>query len=287
MSDALLLVEDLRVDMRARRDGLRRPEVVRVLDDVTLRVAPGETLGLVGGSGCGKTTLGLTIMGVRRPQRGRVVFDGVDVARHTRRQRKTYRRDVQMVFQDPGAALNPRMTLRQIVTEPMTVHQLGSSRASRIDHAADLLDRCGVPGYLVDRHPHTLSGGLRQRVAIARAIAASPRLVVADEPTSALDVSVQSQILRLVRDLQHDLGIAFLFVSHDLGVIRNVADRVAVMAGGRLVECGASARLFDAPRHPVTRNLLDAYALPPRTTADETRPRAHASPRRASDEEGG
>ncbi|MEU5551317.1 MULTISPECIES: ABC transporter ATP-binding protein [unclassified Micromonospora] len=246
----------LRVDqVSAGYSGSRA--VPRVVEEVTLRVDAGEIVGLVGESGCGKTTLARVITGLHRPHTGVVRFGGVDVHGLRGRELRAHRRQIQMVFQDPYLTLSPRQTARQAVAEPLHIHRIGDAR-SRAARVAELLDLVGLDPPAGDRRPRDLSGGQRQRVAIARALALGPRLLVCDEPVTALDVSVQAKVLNLICDLRDHLGLACLFISHDLAVVRQLADRIAVMHQGRIVEQGATAQVTAAPRHPYTRTLLAA-----------------------------
>jgi oligopeptide/dipeptide ABC transporter ATP-binding protein len=232
----------------------------RAVDGVSFHVGPGETLGLVGESGCGKTTVGRLILRLLPPTAGRIVFDGQDVTRLPERRLRGFRRQVQVVFQDPYSSLNPRLTVRDIVGEPL--RNFGASRREAATRVAALLDRVGLPPEYMSRYPHAFSGGQRQRIGIARALALSPRLLVCDEAVSSLDVSVQAQILNLLADLQRELGLALLFISHNLAVVRHVSHRVAVMYLGRLVELAPEPALFQHPRHPYTRALLAAVPEP-------------------------
>lgn len=235
---------------------------VRAVDDVTLDLRPGETLGLVGESGCGKSTLARTALRLLTPTEGRIYYRGEDITEYDQSQLRAFRSEAQMVFQDPFASLNPRYTVERTLVEPMSVHGIGHSRADRIGRAAALLDRVGLEEDHLDRHPHEFSGGQRQRIAIARALAVEPDLLVADEPTSALDVSIQAQILRLLASLKDEMGLTMLFITHDLGVVRRVADRVAVMYLGELVETAPTVRLFSEPDHPYTAALLSSIPIP-------------------------
>ena len=258
----LLEIEDLKVHFALRRGMFGRPlGAVRAVDGVSLTMARGETLGLVGESGCGKSTLGNAILRVVEPVSGAIRLDGVDLAQLDGEALRAARRKAQMVFQDPFASLDPRMRVGESIGEPLLVHGLarGADLRARVE---SLLDRVGLQPVHADRYPHEFSGGQRQRLVIARALALSPDLVICDEPVSALDVSVRGQILNLLLDLQRSLGTAFLFISHDLSVVRHVSDRIAVMYLGRVVELAPRDALFDRPLHPYTQALISAIPLP-------------------------
>ncbi|MBW4984941.1 ATP-binding cassette domain-containing protein [Mameliella sp. CS4] len=228
---------------------------VRAVNGVSLEVAEGEVLGLVGESGCGKSTLGRMVVGVESPSGGALSWRGVALEQMTAQQRRAWALEVQMIFQDPFASLNPRMRVEQIVGEAAVIHGL-IRRAERRDYVANLLTRVGLNTDVMTRYPHQFSGGQRQRVGIARALALKPRLIVCDEAISALDVSIQAQVLNLFEDLRQEFGFAYLFISHDLGAVEHIADRVAIMYLGRLVETGTADEVFENPRHPYTRALL-------------------------------
>jgi len=230
---------------------------VRAVDGVSLSVAEGEVLAVVGESGCGKSTLGRLMLRLIEPDRGAVRFDGEDLRALSPAALRARRRDMQLIFQDPFASLDPRMTVEDAVAEPLRLHRI-VPRARERERVAEILSRVGLRPDLARRWPHEFSGGQRQRIAIARALASNPRLVIGDEPVSALDVSVQAQVINLLRDLIAELRLTFVLISHDLGVVRHVADRVAVMYLGKIVEEGPTGRVFDAPRHPYTRALLAA-----------------------------
>jgi peptide/nickel transport system ATP-binding protein/oligopeptide transport system ATP-binding protein len=234
---------------------------IQAVREVSLRLAQGETLAVVGESGCGKSTLARSILRLVEPSAGRVRFAGEDVLALPRRALRRRRRDMQLVFQDPMASLDPRFSIGRSLAEPFAIHKVGR-RAERPARVAELLRTVGLDPEAASRYPHEFSGGQRQRIGIARAIALAPRLLVLDEPVSALDVSIQSQILNLLLDLKERLGLSYLFISHDLGVVRAVSDRVAVMYLGRIVETAPVEALFAAPAHPYTQALLDAVPLP-------------------------
>jgi oligopeptide transport system ATP-binding protein len=262
-SGSLLEVTDLVKHFPVKRGLLIDREVdrVRAVDGVSFSVAPGETLGLVGESGCGKSTLCRTVLQLLKPTAGSVRFEGREIAGLSRRQMRPLRPRMQMVFQDPYASLNPRKRIGQIVGEPLRI-QRSASGAELRGHVQELLARVGLSPEHHDRFPHEFSGGQRQRIGIARALASQPRLIFADEPVSALDVSIRAQILNLLDDLQGELGVSYVFVAHDIGIVRHVSDRVAVMHEGRIVEEGPADRVCERPSHPYTKSLLAAVPIP-------------------------
>ncbi|MDR7383970.1 ABC transporter ATP-binding protein [Promicromonospora iranensis] len=262
MAEPVLEVRDL-VKHYPVRNGLLRRSVsaVKAVDGVSLTLDRGRTLGLVGESGSGKSTLARVLVGVEPPTSGQVLVDGEDVSRLSRAGRKQLRRDVQMVFQDPYTSLNPRMSVSEIVGEPFAIHGI-SPAGGRRAAVGELLELVGLDPDHAARYPHQFSGGQRQRVGIARALALRPKILVCDEPVSALDVSVQGQVINLLEDLQAELGLSYLFVAHDLGVVRHIAHDVAVMYLGRIVEQGAEAEVYDGAQHPYTQALLSAVPVP-------------------------
>ena len=246
----------------SRKQGLfSKPSVVRAVDDVSFSITEGETFGLVGESGSGKTTTGRCILRLIEPTSGRVEFKGEDVLAFSRTRMRQARRDMQIVFQDPYSSLNPRMRVGTIVEEPLIIHKTGS-KAERRARVAELFELVGLDPSQLSRYPHQFSGGQRQRIGLARALALNPSFIIADEPVSALDVSVQAQVVNLLMDLQQRLKLTYLFIAHDLRLVRHICDRVAVMYLGRIVEMGPAESLFAAPAHPYTRALLSAIPMP-------------------------
>ena len=260
----LLELDDLRMHFPITRGILWQRQVssLRAVDGVSLMIRRGETLGLVGESGCGKTTVGRCVVRLYEPTGGRIIFDGQDLAGLKRGSMQRIRRRIQMVFQDPYSSLNPRMTVRETLTEPLATHGLATTRATQAHRVDELLHLVGLNSAFADRYPHEFSGGQRQRIGFARALAVEPDFIVCDEPVSALDVSIQAQILNLLKSLQRRLNLTYLFIAHDLAVVRHISDRVAVMYLGRIVEIASRDALYAQPRHPYTKALLSAVPIP-------------------------
>jgi oligopeptide transport system ATP-binding protein len=262
--DVLFELRDLRKYFPVKR-GLvfdRTVAQIKAVDGVSFAIRSGEAFGLVGESGCGKSTIGRCLLKLEEPTSGQILFEDADIATFDGRQTQAFRRHVQAVFQDPFSSLNPRMTVEEIVGEPLLVHGIEPGRIGRLERVRALLSVCGLPARLVDRYPHEMSGGQRQRVGIARALALRPDFIVCDEAVSALDVSIQAQIVRLLEDLRDQFGLTYLFIGHDLSVVRHICQRVAVMYLGRIVEIADCDTLFDDARHPYTRALLASVPVP-------------------------
>ena len=265
----LLTIDQLHVHFPVRGGVMmRQTGAVRAVDGVSLHINPGETLGLVGESGCGKSTLGKATVRLLRPTSGKILFNGTDITHRTQRQIRPLRRDFQMIFQDPAESLDPRMSVRSILEEPYVVQGIGS-RSERRKWVDELLDRVGLQTSAADRYSFEFSGGQRQRIGIARALTLHPKLIVCDEPVSALDVSVQSQILNLLVELQRDFNLSYLFIAHDLSVVKHISDRIAVMYLGKIVELAPAQTIYQNPRHAYTKALLSAIPVPDPTVQRE------------------
>lgn len=264
-SEYLIEVKDLQQYFPVKT-GFMKSLPLKAVDGVSFAIRPGETLGLVGESGCGKTTVGRTLLHLYKPTGGEVLFDGKPVTDKTIRE---MRKEMQMVFQDPYSSLNPRMTVEDIIGEPLDVHKLYSSKEERREKILDLMKTVGLNAEHATRYAHEFSGGQRQRIGIARALATNPRFIVCDEAVSALDVSIQAQVINMFEDLQEKLGVAYLFIAHDLLVVRHISDRIAVMYLGRIVETADADELCDSPIHPYTQSLLSAVPYPDPKMAKE------------------
>jgi oligopeptide transport system ATP-binding protein len=262
MSSTLLKVKDLK-KYYPIHGGIfnRKIGEVKAVNGVSFEINEGETLGLVGESGCGKSTTGRMILRLIEPTSGEIHFNGKNITNLSPKEMRKVRRDIQMVFQDPFASLNPRHTVEQIIEEPMIVHGIEKDPVKRKAKVRELLEVVGLSSYHAKRYPHQFSGGQRQRIGIARALAVKPKLIIADEPVSALDVSVQAQVLNLLQDLQKEFKLTYLFIAHDLGVVRHISDRVGVMYLGRIVELTDSQQLYESPKHPYTQSLLSAVPV--------------------------
>lgn len=261
MTELLLEVKNLKKHFPVNK-GLfgQKKSFVRAVDGVSLTIEKGETLGLVGESGCGKSTTGRMITRLLAPTEGEILFDGRDLSKLNDKKIREARKELQMIFQDPYASLNPRMTIGEIIAEPLIVHNM-MNKKDRIKKVHELLECVGLTSYHANRYPHEFSGGQRQRIGIARALAVNPKLIVADEPVSALDVSIQSQVLNLMQDLQKEFGLTYLFISHDLSVVEHISDRVGVMYLGKLVEIARKETLYENPKHPYTKALMSAVPI--------------------------
>ena len=262
MANLLLKVEHLKKYFPIQSGILgKKSGEVKAVDDLSFDVYEGETLGIVGESGCGKSTTGRAIMRLLEPTSGKIIFDDVELTDLPSKDMRKMRRDIQMVFQDPYASLNPRHTVGKILEEPLIVHGIGNAK-ERKERVQEYLEIVGLSSYHAKRYPHQFSGGQRQRIGIARALMTNPRLIIADEPVSALDVSIQAQVLNLMQKLQQDLKLTYIFIAHDLGVVRHISDRVGVMYLGRIVELADSESLYREPLHPYTQALLSAVPIP-------------------------
>ncbi|PAE90304.1 ABC transporter ATP-binding protein [Shouchella clausii] len=259
MSNVLLEAKGLKMHFPIKAGVIRRTVgYVKAVDGITLNVYKGESLGIVGESGSGKSTLGRMLLRLLDPTEGEVYFNGEQISNLSNRKMRPYRRDMQMVFQDPYASLNPRMTIGELLEEPLLVHKTMNTKADRKKRAEELLETVGLPKSSYNKYPHEFSGGQRQRVGIARALSTKPKLIIGDEPVSALDVSIQSQVLNLMKDLQDEFQLTYLFIAHDLSVVKHISDRVAVMYLGRIVEIAQKDSLYETPLHPYTEVLISA-----------------------------
>ena len=256
-SEPIIFLDDICVTFKTRTGSLFKPNLVHAVNHVTLKLMPGETIGIVGESGCGKSTTANVMCGLQSPTSGKVFFKGVDVTKRTAEERRQIGRVVSVVFQDPSTALNPRMIVHDQLLDPLLVHEVGSPE-EREKRIRELVSLVGLPKSALNVLPGQLSGGQRQRVAIARAMSLNPDAIIADEPTSALDVSVRAQILNLLTDLKRDLGLSMMFISHDIQTVRYISDRIVVMNGGQIVEEGPAAQVFNEPKDPYTKMLLGA-----------------------------
>ncbi|OPA78453.1 oligopeptide ABC transporter ATP-binding protein OppF [Paenibacillus selenitireducens] len=259
MSNQQPLVE---VNQLTKFFNIGKGQTLKAVNNINFGIQQGETLGVVGESGCGKSTAGRTILRLYEPTSGEVRFNGTDIYKLNGSKLKAMRREMQMIFQDPYASLNPRMTVSDIIGEPLLIHNMSSSRAERKKRVEDLLDMVGLNPDHATRYPHEFSGGQRQRIGIARALAVNPKFIICDEPISALDVSIQAQVVNLLQDLQKELGLTYLFIAHDLSMVKHISDRVAVMYLGKVVELAKSEELYANPQHPYTRALLSAIPVP-------------------------
>jgi len=264
LDDVLLEVDNLKMYFPVTSGIIFQHKVadIKAVDDISFFVRRGETLGIVGESGCGKTTTGRCILQLYKPTAGQIRFEGQNLIGLSNRQMRAMRRQMQVIFQDPYSSLNPRMTAGNIIGEPLTVHGLVSGKGEFRDRVADLLQNVGLNPYMADRFPHEFSGGQRQRIGVARALSVSPKFIVADEPVSALDVSIQAQIINLLEDLQEQFSLTYLFIAHDLSVVRHISDRVGVMYLGHLVEIADRNEIYVNPIHPYTKALLSAVPIP-------------------------
>ena len=272
MSDAVLKVENLKVHFPVKGGLFTKKQVVKAVDGVSFEIYPRETFGLVGESGCGKSTTGRAIVKLYEPTSGTVYYHGEDVTKIKGSHLAEFRRNVQMIFQDPNASLNPRMTVGEIIREPMDIHHIFNTKEEREQRVRELLDIVGLKPDHIRRYPHEFSGGQRQRIGIARTLALNPQFIVCDEPISALDVSIQAQVINLLEHIQKEMGISYLFIAHDLSMVKHISDRIGVMYLGNLVEIGESDDVYHRPLHPYTQALLSAVPIPdPRVAREKKR----------------
>ena len=262
MSEPILKVKGLKVHFPVSGGFLAKKQVVKAVDGVDFEIAPGETFGLVGESGCGKSTTGRALVKIYDPTEGQVIFEGEDITKTKGAKLKEFRRDMQMIFQDPYASLNPRMTVGEIIREPMDIHGVYDTKEEREKRVRELLEIVGLKPDHIRRYPHEFSGGQRQRIGIARTLALNPKFIVCDEPISALDVSIQAQVINLLEKIQNEMGIAYLFIAHDLSMVKHISDRIGVMYLGNMVEIGDADDIYHEPLHPYTQALLSSVPIP-------------------------
>lgn len=264
----ILELQDLKVYFKMNNGFLQKKDVVKAVDGISLKIYPGETFGLVGESGCGKSTTGRAIVKINTPTEGKILVDGKDITKIKGAELKKFKQEVQMIFQDPYASLNPRMTVGEIIREPMDIHNI-YTKEEREAKVRELLELVGLKPDHIRRYPHEFSGGQRQRIGIARTLALNPKFIVCDEPISALDVSIQAQVINLLEKIQKEMGISYLFIAHDLSMVKHISDRIGVMYLGNLVEVGDGDSVYTDPLHPYTRALLSAVPIPDPKTARE------------------
>lgn len=262
MADPILQLKDLKVYFYVNGGLFKKKDIVKAVDGISLDVYPGETVGLVGESGCGKSTTGRAIVKINQPTAGQIFVDGKDITKIKGNELKEFKRDVQMIFQDPYASLNPRMTVGEIIREPMDIHKIFDTKEEREQRVRELLELVGLKPDHIRRYPHEFSGGQRQRIGIARTLALNPKFIVCDEPISALDVSIQAQVINLLEKIQAEMGISYLFIAHDLSMVKHISDRIGVMYLGNLVELGDADDVYTKPLHPYTQALLSSVPIP-------------------------
>ncbi|WP_296876949.1 ABC transporter ATP-binding protein [Thomasclavelia sp.] len=272
MSEPILKVKGLKVHFPVSGGFLAKKQIVKAVDGVDFEIKPGETFGLVGESGCGKSTTGRALVKIYNPTEGQVIFEGKDITKIKGAELKEFRRDMQMIFQDPYASLNPRMTVGEIIREPMDIHNVYDTKEEREKRVRELLEIVGLKPDHIRRYPHEFSGGQRQRIGIARTLALNPKFIVCDEPISALDVSIQAQVINLLEKIQEEMGIAYLFIAHDLSMVKHISDRIGVMYLGNMVEIGEADDIYHEPLHPYTQALLSSVPIPdPKTARSKNR----------------
>ncbi len=269
MSDAILKVEGLKVHFPVSGGIFSKKQVVKAVDGITFDIMPGETFGLVGESGCGKSTLGRAIVKINPVTEGKILVEGKDITKLKGKELDQFRKDVQMIFQDPYASLNPRMTVGEIIREPMDIHGIFNTKEEREERVRELLELVGLKPDHIRRYPHEFSGGQRQRIGIARTLALNPKFIVCDEPISALDVSIQAQVINLLEKIQEEMGISYLFIAHDLSMVKHISDRIGVMYLGNMMEVGESDDVYHKPLHPYTQALLSSVPIPDPKVARE------------------